>query len=245
MTSPLARYPRPNVAVDLAILTVRPGRARDPRDRFAVLIQDRAEEPAGSALPGRFVRHRQTVEETIAVILRDKVGVPAEGVVPRLLGVADDPDRDPRGWTMAILMSVALPWEQAAHAHGSWHAVTDRGGVRRRLLFDHDHGLRTATRIVRDEYETAPDPAAMLGEPFTMAELHRLHEAVLGATLRWDTFKRRMEPQLVEAEAPEDRVAVGRPPKFYLRPAARSDEHDTRWRLPGEGGGVPRSTRTG
>ncbi|KQY51569.1 hypothetical protein ASD30_19560 [Nocardioides sp. Root140] len=228
------------MAVDVAILAVQPD-TESQRAGLRVLVQKRTRSPRGWVLPGRFVRERETVEQTIAALFEEKAGITPTHFEPRLLTVVDDPTRDARAWTISIVKSVGLPWDEAVQAHGEWLAVDDSGAVARPLLFDHDEILRLAVHDLRDRYETSPDPAHLLLESFTMQALHQLHEGVLNAELRWDTFKRRMEPQLVLTSPPPDAPrSVGRPPKYYSRRPDRTTSSDARWRLPGEGGGVPR-----
>lgn len=181
------------------------------------------------------------MEQTITTLLEEKAGISPRLLEPRLLTVVDDPDRDKRAWTISIVKSVGLPWEVAEQAKGEWVAVDDAGAIDRPLLFDHDEILGLAVRDLRDRYETAPDPAGLLPQAFTMQQLHRLHEAVLNAELRWDTFKRRMEPQLDLTTPPDDAPrSVGRPPKYFLPRPERTATNDVLWRLPGVGGGVAR-----
>lgn len=239
MSSPLSSHPRPNVAVDVAVFTVSP--EADAPHHLRVLIQKRSSSPRGWALPGRFIRERETVEQTIEALFRIKAGISPSLVEPRLLTVVDDPTRDARAWTISIVQSVGVPWVVGADAEGDWASVSDAGEVDRPLLFDHEEILQLAVRDLRDRYETAPDPAHLLPDPFTMQSLHQLHEAVVNAELRWDTFKRRMEPQLLLTAPPDDVPrSVGRPPKYYSRRPERTTSSDVLWRLPGVGGGVPR-----
>src|SRR4051794_25334084 len=103
----LTIYPRPNVAVDVAVLTVIP--ASDPRrqpGQLAVLVQERTDEPRGWALPGRFLREGETVADSIRATLRDKAGLNVDAARPCLLRVFDQPDRDPRGWTISLAHSL-------------------------------------------------------------------------------------------------------------------------------------------
>src|SRR4051812_6792633 len=99
----LSIYPRPNVAVDVAVLTVIPSPAprREP-GQLAVLVQERTDEPRGWALPGRFLREGETVADSIRATLNQKAGLNVDNARPRLLRAFDAPDRDPRGWTISL-----------------------------------------------------------------------------------------------------------------------------------------------
>ena len=199
----LETFPRPGVTVDLAILTVVG--ASDISPSLRLLVQDRAE-PAGRALPGGFMRERWTVARTVDDVLRRKVGIePSSAIKPRLLRVFDDPDRDDRTWALSVAHSVSLRETDLAHALGDLVRVTPEGGLDAEppLLFDHDQIVAAAVTSVRERYEfryryvdTYPAPDGFLSEPFTLHQLRKVHEAVVGAELHKDNFTRRMKPYL-------------------------------------------------
>lgn len=218
----LTIYPRPNVAIDVAVLTVLP--SEDPRripGRLAVLVQDRDDEPRGMALPGRFLREGESIEENIRFTLRQKAGLDISAAHPRLLRVFDSPDRDPRAWTLSIAHGLALPIAEARQARGtlvpvdSDGSLIDHGG----LLFDHNTIVREAAAALRSRYELDPDPDGLLGRAFTLADLKQVHEAVLGAMIQRDTFRRRMSPRLTPAYGEdgrqETRIDGGRPARLW------------------------------
>ncbi|NCD20790.1 MAG: NUDIX hydrolase, partial [Actinobacteria bacterium] len=96
----LVDYPRPSVAVDVAVLTVVPGEELSPSRRWsepgilAVLVHRL---PTGEwALPGTFLHEGERLADAVARALHDKLGL--DGVTPHQLRVFDDPTRDPRGW---------------------------------------------------------------------------------------------------------------------------------------------------
>ena len=227
--SDLERFPRPSVAVDLAILTVTGAGGTDPELR--ILVQQRAE-PAGIALPGGFLRERTTVAETADVVLQQKVGIaPHETIRPRLLRLFDDPHRDDRTWAVSAAHSLPLPEDTLVGAHGELVRVTDDGRLEGvdGLLFDHDGIVAAAIADVRERYEirqryagVGPDPDGFLPEPFTLFQLRRVHEAVLGEELHKDNFARRMKPYVEPVYDDDGEVALstalrGRPAALYRR----------------------------
>jgi ADP-ribose pyrophosphatase YjhB (NUDIX family) len=215
MAADLTSYPRPNVAVDLALLTAVPADDRRP-GHLAVLMQQQAIDTAALALPGRFVREGERVVDTIGEVLRTKVGLDVVPTRPLLLGVFDDPARDPRAWTMSLAHALALPHEELSEAEGQLVAVDARGRprTRRTILYDHEEMVRQAASALRERYERRPDPDGLLTSPFTLSELRRVHEAVIGEQLRRDTFNRRMAPHL-DALAGIQRTDGGRPAQVY------------------------------
>lgn len=213
----LSRYPRPNVAIDVAVLTARPAASptNEPGE-LLLLVEERESAPLGFVLPGRFLRPRETVADCVRTALAEKANLDVPGE-PRLLRVFDDPDRDARGWTLSIGHYLTLPWSTAERAEGRWVPVRADGSVPRstRLLFDHALIAREAVRDLRQRYEAAPDPGGMLTGKFTMTDLRLLHETVLGEKLLRDTFKRRMEPDLVKVDG-ATRSDGGRPAQLYV-----------------------------
>ncbi len=211
----LTDYPRPSVAVDTAVLTVPAG---DPR--LAVLLVRRAGEERRRqwALPGTFLHEGETLAVAVGRSLREKAGLTPE-VAPRQLHVFDDPDRDDRGWVLSVAHVAALPWRvvapvvEARPEEVCPRPVDDVRG----LLFDHDDIVRRAVADMRAQYAERPDPDGLLQEPFTVRELHRLHEAVTGGLgYSADTFRRTMLPLLEETKRRSE-GSVGKPAQLYVR----------------------------
>ena len=170
-----------------------------------------------------------TVAETVEQVLASKLGLGAVAVEPELLRVFSAPGRDPRGWTISIAHSVRLRAGALAQANGELRPLTGLDGG---LLFDHDEILIEAVGRIRARYEVSPDPDGLLEGPFTLLELRRLHEAVLGAPLRKDAFNWRMKDHLQglvdDAGEPLTSRGVGRPAQLFTR----VDGPNQRWRLP-------------
>ena len=224
----LEDFPRPGVTVDLAILTVTsPG---TDEATLRVLVQDR-EDPDGRVLPGRFLRERHTVVDTVREVFEHKVGVvPSEVTPPRLLRVFDEPNRDDRTWAISVAHSVSMPESELEGAKGDLLAVSSGGALLDGgpMLWDHDEIVAAAVESLRERYEfryrysdTAPDPDGFLPEPFTLHQLRKVHEAVVGEELHKDNFARRMKPQLEPVmrggEVVRSEATRGRPATLYRR----------------------------
>ncbi|WP_454165012.1 NrtR DNA-binding winged helix domain-containing protein [Gordonia iterans] len=225
----LENFPRPGVTVDLAILTVTGATALEPELRVLILDRD---DPAGHALPGAFMRERATVADTVADVFARKVGIaPTRDVHPRLLRVFDDPDRDDRTWAISIAHAVSIPEDDLADARGMLVPVGADGELLDGgpLQFDHGAIVTAAAASLRERYEfrhryadTLPDPDHFLPEPFTLHQLRKVHEAVVGTVLHKDNFNRRMKPFL-EPVLDDDGEQVladsvrGRPAGLYRR----------------------------
>ena len=99
--SALNDYDRPSVAIDLVLLTVFDGALR-----ALVMRRDDLGEDAW-ALPGGFVRITDSLEATVARVLRDKARLP--GAFVEQLYTFGAPDRDPRGRVISVAYYALAP----------------------------------------------------------------------------------------------------------------------------------------
>lgn len=190
----LADYPHPSVAVDVAVLTVAD-------DRLCVLLHE------GRALPGTFLRIDETLRAAALRVLRDRAGVTGEE--PRQLAVFDDPERDDRGRVLSVAHVDLVPVERL---DSPLTPVDDLPP----LAFDHTAIVDAAVAWARDAYAALPDPRGLVGPDFTLLELQRVHEAVLGRPLPKDTFRRRMQEHLIDTGT-LSRGSVGKPARVFRR----------------------------
>lgn len=206
----LADYPRPSVAVDTAVLTV----PRGARGLHVLLVaRPEPRRASGWALPGTFLHEDETLAEAVLRSLRDKAGV--VGLAPAQLHVFDALDRDDRGRVLSVAHVSVVAWGRvsaavAARPDVAAVPVDDAVG----LPYDHDRIVALAVAHTRARYAEHPDPDRLLAPPFTLLELRRLHEAVLGEPLPKDTFRRRMQPFLRPTGQLRE-GAVGKPAELF------------------------------
>ena len=217
----LADYPRPSLAVDVALLTL------DPDGRLAVLLHERTEKHATGelSLPGTFVHHEERLRDAALRALRTKVGV--TGQEPRQLKVFDEPKRDHRGWVMSVAHVDLVPPERLAPdgvlapdcllapvAGDPARAELPEGHDQ--LAFDHAEIIADAVDWARKLYERAPDPRHLIGDEFVLFDLQRVHQAISHRAVHKDTFRRHMLPQLLETGELR-RGLVGKPARVFRR----------------------------
>jgi 8-oxo-dGTP diphosphatase len=206
-------YPRPSVAVDTAVLTVADG-------SVCVLLVRRTEDHQHGqwALPGTFLRERETLAGAVLRSLREKAGI--SGRVPRQLQVFDEPGRDDRGWVLSVAHVDVVPVAALEEALKSDDvrlvSVTGDPELIAGLPYGHADIVAKAVEWLRDAYMEAPDPGELLAEPFTLKELRELHETVAGMTLMRDTFRRFMEPKLTGTGHMSNGTR-GRPSRLWVR----------------------------
>jgi 8-oxo-dGTP diphosphatase len=191
---PLATFDRPLVTVDVAIFALR-------NDRLTVLLVRRPSDPQDPfpgqwALPGGFVDVQQDSSLLACAVrkLKAKTGV----TTPYLeqLGSWGDESRDPRGWstTHAYFALIQAPegdaQAPAPSLESQWFPADD--ALRKRLAFDHRQILSAAVARLRSKVEYTSLPAFLLREPFTLPQLQKTYEVVLGRAMDKSAFRKRM-----------------------------------------------------
>lgn len=195
----LTDYPRPSVAVDVAVLTVD--------ETLKVLVTER---PDGtSALPGTFLRPGERLADAAQRALRDKAAL--TGIEFHQLAMLDDPARDDRGWVLSMAHGAAVPVSEIP-ADARLVPVTDTTD----LAFDHPGIVELAVDDLRTRYSAAVDPARFLGDEFTVLDLRRLYEVVFARRYPKDTFRRHLLHGLVPTGELR-REGTGRPAEIYRR----------------------------
>ena len=205
-------FERPIVTVDIVPLTILD-------DRLCVGLQARAAEPfAGRpALIGGYVHtdEDRDLEQAVRRILKAKAGL--TGVFVEQLRTFATRDRDPRGWSVSVAYFSAVPHAVLAKATPLLQLVpADKPG---RLPFDHAAIVQSAVERVRGKGGYSTIPARFLPETFTMPELQRTYEIVMGERLDQSAFRRKINDlDLLEEIVGEKRqTAVARRPTALYR----------------------------
>ncbi len=223
-----SRYPHPSVTVDVALLTVREGALH------ALLVQRQAHPEKGKwALPGSFVGIEEGLDQAAERALREKAGL--TGVFLEQLYTFGAPGRDPRTRVVSVAyyaLVSAAGLERAAQAAGApprlcrlevpWEGETggpvqaEEGGARLPLAFDHAAILGTAVRRIRGKLDYTSIGFQLLPAAFTLLELQRVHETVLGRPLNKDSFRRRLLASgQLEATGESEKEVDHRPAELY------------------------------
>ena len=206
---------RPLVTVDIAIFSIRD-------EALSVLLVQRGEGPDEPfplrwALPGGFVDVQ--TDATIEACARRKLAAKTGVTTPYLeqLGSWGSADRDPRDWSVTNVYFALIASDASGEGDGlapqRWFPVGP--DVPRPLAFDHDELLDAALRRLRDKVEYTVLPASLLPGEFTLPELQRTFEIVLGRDLDKSAFRTRMLSAKVIEETGNYRTSSRRPALLY------------------------------
>jgi 8-oxo-dGTP diphosphatase len=157
-----------------------------------VLLIRRGNEPFKGdwAFPGGFMEMDETAETCALRELQEETSLDINMI--KQLGAFSDVHRDPRGRVISIAFyALVRPTEVTGGDDASearWFALDDVP----RLAFDHDYILRKATQQLRKDIHFEPIGFELLDKVFTMPELQRLYEAILGVHFDRRNFEKKM-----------------------------------------------------
>lgn len=211
-------FPRPLTSVDIVIFSAREGHLG------ALLIKRPAnpDEPFPGlwALPGGFVDTTKDSDlETCAKRkLLEKTSVEASYL--EQLGSWGSAGRDPRGWStthvyFALMSADNMSLRAGGNAADTRWCPIDGTRVKDKLAFDHAEILKAAVARLRSKVEYTSLPAFLMPHEFTLTELQRIYETLLGRPIEKKSFRTRvLATELLETV---DRLKSGanRPAQLY------------------------------
>lgn len=187
--------------------------------QLEVLLVERGRGPfvGALALPGGFLLAGETLEACARRELREETGL--EDVYLEQLCTFGAPERDPRGRVVSVAY-VALTHRGHAPRGGSdasaasWYAVETL--PRERLAFDHTEIIDAALERLRGKVRYRPIGFELLPEVFSLGDLRRLYETLLGIELDRRNFQKKMRSFGILVDTKKTEVdGPGRPAKLY------------------------------
>jgi len=201
--------PAVRVAVDLVIFTVREG-------SLQVLLIERGIPPYQGqwALPGGFVLEGETLEDAARRELQEETGL--RNIYLEQLYTFGDPDRDPRGRTIAVayyaLTPPAQPRAATDAAKAGWHPAARTP----KLAFDHAQILKSGLQRLRAKLGYSTVGFELLPKQFTLSDLQRLYEAILERPLDKRNFRKKiLSLDLLKPEGQKRGAGASRPAQLY------------------------------
>ncbi len=204
-------YPRPRLTVDCVIFGL------DESSRLKVLLIQRGHDPYKGtwALPGGFVDMEEPLVEAALRELKEETGV--SDVFIEQLYTVGTPHRDPRGRVVTVVYFALINLVQ--HKIG---ADSDAQDVRwfpistlPSLAFDHADIMEVAIERLRGKVRYKPIGFELLPQYFTLTQLQKLYERILGKELNKRNFRTKILKMNILKEGSILRGVAHRPAQLY------------------------------
>jgi 8-oxo-dGTP diphosphatase len=180
-------YARPALTVDCVVYGLDDGNLK-------VLLIQRDKDPfAGCwALPGGFVHVEESLDEAARRELEEETGLNIDYL--EQLYTFGSVNRDPRERVVSVAYyALVKPGDHSVHAatdarSAAWFSATEVPP----LAFDHAEILRVAHDRLRGKVRYQPVGFELLPRKFTMRQLQRLYETILGRALDKRNFRKKI-----------------------------------------------------
>ena len=213
------KYPRPAVTTDCVIFGF------DGHDLMVLLIERGADPYKGMwAFPGGFLRMDETLEECALRELKEETSL-QPGMVEQFHAFSSV-HRDPRERVITVAFYALVKMAEVRGGDDAndarWFKVADVPP----LAFDHDYILRVAMKQLRESILLNPQGFELLGDVFSVPQLQRLYEAILGVQFDRRNFYRKIM-QLGILDPVEEPVEEKSPRFFGKKKEMKEQDIDT------------------
>ena len=172
------------ITVDTVILTIKNGNLK-------VLLVKRYNEPFKGkwAIPGGYVRMSEDLDAAAMRVLKEKTNV--DNIYLEQLYTFGDPLRHPvsRVITCAYFALIRSEDIEVISAENvAWHKVSDLPA----LAFDHKEIIQYSLKRTRERLEMCPVAYQLLNEKFTLTEMQKAYELIMGKKLDKRNFRKKV-----------------------------------------------------
>lgn len=179
------KFHKPSVTVDCVVFGL------DHSSEVRVLLIKRAYEPFKNywALPGGFIKENEDLDTAARRELEEETGV--KNLFIEQLYTFGQPDRDPRGHVISVAYYALVNLEEhpASGATDASEAKWFKISEVPELAFDHATILDVAIKRLDSKVRYQPIGFELLPEKFTLSELQKLYETILGQELNRRNFR--------------------------------------------------------
>jgi 8-oxo-dGTP diphosphatase len=207
----LAHYETPLVTVDIVVFTIE-------QNHLKVLLIQRKQAPFEHmwAIPGGFIHVGETLEQAATRRLHEETNL--ENIYLEQLYSFADPNRDPRARVITVAYYALISAEKLrleAHANAEdvgWFNVSELP----QLAFDHLEIVNYGLARLKERLETSSVAFQLLPQKFTLTELQRVYELVLGKTLDKRNFRKKILSSSILVDIGETKMeGYHRPAQLY------------------------------
>ncbi len=204
-------FDRPSVTVDIVIFSL-------VDNDLKVLLIKRDQAPFANmwAVPGSFIEIDESLDDAAVRALADETGV--TDVYMEQLYTFGNPTRDPRTRVITVAYFALVPDGAVGLQVGehtistAWFSMYDLP----ELAFDHEKILNYALTRLRYKLEYTSVGFQLLPDVFTLTELQKAYEIILGEKLDKRNFRRKiLSAAVLEETGKKKKDGEGRPAKLY------------------------------
>ena len=172
------------ITVDTVILTLKD-------NSLKVLLVKRDNEPFKGkwAIPGGYVKMSENLDEAAMRILKEKTNV--DNIYLEQLYTFGDPLRHPVSRVITCAYFALIRAEDVdvmTDENVAWHKVDDLP----QLAFDHKEIIQYSLKRTRERLELCPVAYQLLNEKFTLTEMQKAYELIMGKTLDKRNFRKKV-----------------------------------------------------
>lgn len=214
---PGAKYPHQYKYEHVAVTTDCIIFTYEDRNLKVLLIRRGLEPFKGEwAFPGGFLHINETAREGALRELFEETKL--EDAPIRELGVFSDVDRDPRERTITIAWYALVRPHEVLGGDDAEEAIWFPIDELPKLAFDHAKIFQAAMERLRRDIHFEPVGFELLDDTFTIPDLQRLYEIILGKEFDRRNFQRKMMATGILEEAKEEK------PKAQLKKKAEEED---------------------
>lgn len=183
--------------------------------------------PNHAGLPGGILREHETAEDAAQRNIEEKGLVSAKHIYFEQLYTFSAVERDRRNRVVAVAYLGFIPWEKLSHEEQQsgkeayWLSVSRA----KKLAYDHDEMLAMALTRTRSRVRYTTLISKLMPKEFTLTELERAYELVLGEPLDKRNFRKKILKLNVLKELPAKKAdGPHRPAQLYTFASKKVDE---------------------
>lgn len=210
-----SKYEKVSVAVDLLVFTIE-------EEMLKLVTIRRAEPPFEGflSLPGVFIGIGETLSDAVKRGIREETGL--EHIYFEQLYTWGDINRDPRMRILSVSYMALVPIEKLKLKAGERVMEVKLYPVDKllmsdvKLAFDHKTIISYARERLRNKVEYTEIAFELISEEFTLPQLQKIYEIILGRELYKANFRNRMA-ELIEPTDNMLTTTKHRPSRYYRR----------------------------
>ena len=213
-TYDIRKYERPSVTVDIILFTMK-------EDDLKVLLIKRGNWPYKGkwAIPGGFIKMKEALKRSAAREIKEELGLEISDVKLEQLYTFGDPKRDPRtrvitvvyfGFLLSDKYKKIKP-EKGTVLEAKWFSVYKLP----KLAFDHNKIIDYAHKRLKNKLAYSTIAMDILSELFTLTELQRVYELILGEEFDKRNFRKKIFSMGMIEITDKYKLGSHRPARLY------------------------------